>query len=104
MVVGTSYSGEDCASMFWKNGAKSITCSWRTNPMEYEWPQNINTRPLLTSAEGDTVTFKDGTSQDFDTIVFGTGYQHYFPFMEESLRLRTPNNHYPKGLYKGIFW
>jgi trimethylamine monooxygenase len=29
---------------------------------------------------------------------------HHFPFLEESLRLKTNNRLYPLGLYKGVFW
>ena len=34
-VVGSSYSAEDIASMAWKNGCKSVCCSYRTTPMGY---------------------------------------------------------------------
>ena len=57
LVIGTSYSAEDIASMCWKNGSKSITCCFRSKPMPYEWPENFDTKPLLVSVSGNTVTF-----------------------------------------------
>lgn len=32
--------------------------------------------------EGNTVFFKDGTSRDYDTVIFATGYEIVFPFMD----------------------
>ena len=37
-------------------------------------------------------------------MIFCTGYQHSYPFLPDSLRLKTKNCLYPAGLYKGIFW
>ena len=39
----------------------------------------------------------------FTTIILCTGYLHHFPFIEDSLRLKTRNRLYPPNLYKGIF-
>ena len=39
LVIGTSYSAEDIASQCFKYGARSITCSWRTAPMAFHWPE-----------------------------------------------------------------
>ena len=33
-----------------------------------------------------------------------TGYLHYFPFLEDELKLKTNNCLWPLGIYKGIFW
>jgi trimethylamine monooxygenase len=52
--------------------------------------------------EGNTCTFKDGTTKDVDAIILCTGYQHHFPFMEESLKLRTANRLAAADLYKGV--
>jgi trimethylamine monooxygenase len=72
--------------------------------MAFTWPAGFEVRPLLTHVSGRTAYFKDGSSRDVDAIVLCTGYLHHFPFLEESLRLRTNNRLYPLGLYKGVFW
>ena len=102
LIVGTSYSAEDIGSQCWKYGAKSITVSHRTAPMGHAWPDNWTEVPLLRSVAGNTCTFKDGSTKDVDAIVLCTGYRHHFPFMEESLRLRTANRLATADLYKGV--
>jgi trimethylamine monooxygenase len=81
-----------------------VTTCWRTAPMGFKWPKGMDERPLLTKIEGKTVHFKDGSSKDFDAIMLCTGYQHHFPFLENSLKLRTHNRMHPPHIYKGIIW
>ncbi|BAU44595.1 NAD(P)-binding domain-containing protein [Leptolyngbya sp. O-77] len=104
LVVGSSYSAEDIALQTYKYGAKSVTISYRTAPMGFKWPEGIEEVPLLTKLEGKVAHFQDGSSKKVDAIIFCVGYQHSFPFLEDSLRLRTKNRLYPGALYKGIFW
>ena len=75
----------------YKYGVKSVTCSWRTAPMGFHWPENFNTVPLLQRVEGRTCHFKDGSTADVDAIILCTGYKHHFPFMAPELRLDTTN-------------
>merc|ERR1712072_918684 len=85
LIVGSSYSAEDIASNMLKFGCKEIVASYRTAPMDFEWPKNMKTVPLLTKVDGRSATFKDGTvEKDFDCIMLCTGYIHHFPFMVES--------------------
>lgn len=104
LIVGGSYSAEDIALQCHKYGAKSVTITYRTAAMEFKWPESMDERPLLTQIDGRTIHFSDGSNKEFDAIILCTGYKHHFPFMEESLRLRTPNILYPEGLYKGVVW
>jgi trimethylamine monooxygenase len=102
MVVGSSYSAEDIGSQCWKYGAKSITACYRTNPMGFHWPENWETKPLLTKVDGKTCHFKDGSSKDLDAIILCTGYLHHFPFMDDELRLITTNRMWAPNLYQGV--
>ncbi|MEM7256241.1 MAG: NAD(P)/FAD-dependent oxidoreductase [Pseudomonadota bacterium] len=102
MVVGASYSAEDIGSQCWKYGAKSLTACYRTAPMGFHWPDNWETKPLLTRVEGKTCHFKDGTSKDIDAIILCTGYLHHFPFMDDDLRLVTTNRMWTPDLYQGV--
>lgn len=104
LLVGSSYSAEDIGTQCHKYGARSITFSYRTKPMGFDWPPGFEERPLLTHVTGRTAHFKDGTSKDVDAIVLCTGYLHHFPFLPDDLRLKTRNRLYPPDLYKGIFW
>ena len=104
MVVGASYSAEDIALQCFKYGAKSITCTWRSKPMGFDWPEGITERPMVSKIDGNTCHFKDGFSCDVDAIILATGYLHSYPFLPDSLRLVDRNILFPKNLYKGTVW
>jgi trimethylamine monooxygenase len=104
LVVGRSYSAEDIGSQCWKYGAKSVTASYRSKPMGFNWPDNFKERPLLQRLENKTAYFKDGSSKEVDAIILCTGYLHHFPFLTDDLRLKTANRMWPLGLYKGVVW
>ncbi|SNT70994.1 flavin-containing monooxygenase [Psychrobacter sp. LV10R520-6] len=102
LLIGSSYSAEDIGTQCHKYGAKSVTFSYRSGPMGFDWPESFSEVPLLTEVIGKTAHFKDGTSKDVDAIILCTGYQHYFPFLPNELTLTTHNRMYPENLYKGI--
>lgn len=104
LCIGSSYSSEDIGIQCYKYGAKSVTFSHRTRPMGFKWPETLSEVPLLEKVEGKTCTFKDGTKKDIDAIILCTGYLNHFPFMEDTLRLKSRNRLYPPSIYKGIFW
>ena len=104
LIVGSSYSAEDIALQNLKYGAASVTCSYRTGAMGFKWPEGIEELPLVVKFEGNTAHFRDGSTREVDAVILCTGYQHHFPFMEDSLRLRTGNRLWPPGLYKGVVW
>ena len=104
LLVGSSYSAEDIGTQCHKYGAKSVTFSWRTKPMGFAWPESFKEVPLLQKVEGKTAYFKDGTTKVVDAIILCTGYLNHYPFMEDSLRLKTRNRLYPPNLYKGVMW
>lgn len=102
MVIGASFSAEDIGSQCWKYGARSVTACYRNKPMPFQWPGNWDTKPLLDHVDGKTCYFIDGTSKDLDAIIFCTGYLHYFPFIEDDIRLITTNRLWTPGLYRGV--
>ena len=81
LCIGASYSSEDIGIQCHKYGAKSVTFSYRTRPMGFNWPESMSEVPLLVKVEGKTAYFKDGTSKDVDAIVLCTGYLHHYPFL-----------------------
>ena len=52
VVVGASYSAEDIALQCHKYGAKSVTISYRTQPMGFHWPNGMKEVPLITRSRG----------------------------------------------------
>ena len=104
LVIGASYSAEDIALQSLKYGAASVSCSYRTGPMGFRWPQGIEECPLADRFEGKTAYFSNGDTREIDAVVLCTGYLHHFPFLPQSLRLATHNRLYPGTLYKGVVW
>lgn len=104
LLIGASFSAEDIGSQCFKYGAKSVTLSYREQPLGFDWPEGMEERPLLTHVDGNIGYFADGTSKHFDSIVMCTGYLFHFPFLPDELRLKTHNCLYPDNLYKGIFF
>ncbi|XP_060062603.1 trimethylamine monooxygenase-like isoform X2 [Ylistrum balloti] len=104
LIVGASYSAEDLAMQCRKMGSGNVICCWRTKPTGFKWPKGIEERPNLTKIDGNTIHFKDGTTADVDAIIFCTGYLYKYPFLSETLCLKTGLRMYPPGLYKGTVW
>lgn len=104
LLVGSSYSAEDIGSQCYKYGARSLTSCYRTAPMGFKWPENWEEKPLLQRVDTDTAYFADGSSKKIDAIILCTGYLHHFPFLPESLCLKTDNRLWPLDLYKGVVW
>jgi cation diffusion facilitator CzcD-associated flavoprotein CzcO len=46
----------------------------------------ITVRPWLIAVAGTSVTFSDGTAEEFDGIVFGTGFDLHLPFLDAGIR------------------
>lgn len=104
LVIGSSYSAEDIGSQAFKMGARSVTASYRSAPMGYDWPEGFEERPMIDHFDGDIVHFVDGTSKRVDAVVLCTGYLHKYPFLPDELALDGPNTVYPEGLYRGVIW
>lgn len=102
LLIGSSYSAEDIGSQCYKYGARSITTSYRSQPMGYEWPEGWTEKPLLVRVDGNVAHFRDGTSRPVDAIILCTGYRHDFPFLGDDLALKTGNRLWPLGLYEGV--
>lgn len=104
LLIGSSYSAEDIGVQCYKHGAKSVTLSYRTNPIGVSWPEGIKEMPLVTHFEDDIAHFNNGETEKYDAVIMCTGYQHKFPFLPSKMRLKTKNNLYPDNLYKGVFF
>ncbi|HVL76533.1 MAG TPA: NAD(P)/FAD-dependent oxidoreductase, partial [Noviherbaspirillum sp.] len=104
LLVGGSYSAEDIGVQCYKHGARSVTISYRSQPLGFKWPKGMREVPLVKRFDGHKAYFVDGTSCRFDAVVLCTGYQHKYPFLPKELRLETNNRLYPKNLYKGVVW
>jgi dimethylaniline monooxygenase (N-oxide forming) len=62
--------------------------------------QRVIVKPGIKSIAGKTVTFEDGTEEDFDILVAATGYHVHLPFLHPSV-IPVEGNHV--DLYMRIF-
>lgn len=104
LLIGNGSSAEDIALQLHKYGAKSVTISYRTKPVNFKWPNTIKEVSLVTKIDKETIYFKDNSSEKVHAIIYCTGYLYYFPFLDDNLRLKTGKNLCPSGLYKTIVW
>jgi cation diffusion facilitator CzcD-associated flavoprotein CzcO len=63
----------------------------------------IGVKPWMTSVEGQTVTFSDGTSEDFDGLIFGTGFDLSLPFLSDDVQQRLAISTSSLNLYECTF-
>lgn len=64
--------------------AAGVTLNQQYLPLVAEG--RITVRPWMESVADTTVTFADGHAQEFDGIVFGTGFDLFLPFLSEEIR------------------
>jgi hypothetical protein len=64
--------------------AAGVTLAQQYLPLVAEG--RITVRPWLTSVDGRTVSFADGSSDEFDGILFGTGFEIDLPFLSDEIR------------------
>ena len=102
LLIGSSYSAEDIGVQAYKMGAKSITFSYRSGPMGFDWPEDVEELPSITHFEGSVAHFSNGVSRSFDAVVLCTGYLHHYPYLPSDLALESPNCLYPDTLFRGV--
>jgi dimethylaniline monooxygenase (N-oxide forming) len=64
--------------------AAGVTLAQQYLPLVAEG--RITVRPWLTSVDGKTVAFADGSTERFDGILFGTGFELSLPFLSDEIR------------------
>ncbi|WP_235735707.1 NAD(P)-binding domain-containing protein [Nocardioides alcanivorans] len=102
LLIGASYSAEDIGVQAHKMGARSVTFSYRTAPMGFDWPEGLEEQPMVARFDGSVAHFVNGESRRFDAVILCTGYLHHYPFLPSDLALDSPNCLYPAGLYRGV--
>ena len=63
----------------------------------------ISVKPWIESVDGRMVRFVDGSAEDFDGIVFGTGYHLDLPFLSDDLRRTLDVDAHHIDLYNFTF-
>uniref|UniRef100_A0A7M5WKG2 Flavin-containing monooxygenase n=2 Tax=Clytia hemisphaerica TaxID=252671 RepID=A0A7M5WKG2_9CNID len=107
LIVGTSFSAMDIAQFHQKlNSTAHTYLSYHKDAPSIVYPESpkVHNIPCLLKVSGKTCYFKDGNSFEFDMIIFATGYQINFPFLEPDLKLTAKKQSLIyNDLYKGVF-
>lgn len=101
LVLGAGASGQDIALDIGKF-AKKVTLGHNKAQMRCPFPKNINQRSGIKEINGNSVTFIDDSSEEYDAIMFSTGYQYTFPFLAPECGI-TVKNQRISPLYKHLF-
>ena len=101
VILGAASSGQDicleiakCAEKVYLSHKSTLRC---------KLPENVEQHKPITYVSMDgTVVFDDGQQRKVDTIVFCTGYNISFPFLNNDCNIQVSNNRVTH-LYKHIF-
>ncbi|XP_075229097.1 uncharacterized protein LOC142328861 [Lycorma delicatula] len=100
LVIGGGPSGLDIAldiSYF----AKKVVISHHVQEVKTKFPKNIFQKPDVLKVDNATVFFSDGSTEDFNVILFCTGYLYSFPFLSKECGVTVEDN-FVQPLYKHL--
>nr|XP_023018727.1 senecionine N-oxygenase-like [Leptinotarsa decemlineata] len=100
LVVGAGPSGLD-VTLHMARVAETVAFSHHSEEARNSpFPKNVQQKPdIKRIISSDEVEFVDDTCCGFDVIIFCTGYNYSFPFLNESCGIRIDDN-YIQPLYK----
>lgn len=64
-------------------------------------PLDIPQKPQIREIKDDLITFVDGNQEQFDEILFCTGYKYKFPFLTTQCKITIKDN-WVHSLYKHV--
>jgi cation diffusion facilitator CzcD-associated flavoprotein CzcO len=78
-----------------------ITLSQYFLPLVAE--KRIEVKPWIREIRGEVVAFEDGSEQEFDAILFSTGFELNLPYLSEEMREKLRVDNYSLDLYRYTF-
>eukprot|EP00111_Clytia_hemisphaerica_P018413 TCONS_00054452-protein len=104
LLIGSGLSGIDIALSQHKYiGGKTLLSNRGSIKIPINYPNTVQPVSELINISGRQCTFKDGSKHEVSQIIFCTGYQFRYPFLEQSLRFNgPPNTFFPDNLYKCV--
>ncbi|KAB0803599.1 hypothetical protein PPYR_00569 [Photinus pyralis] len=101
LIIGGSYSGSDIASHI-LSSARSVRLVYISHPK----PLLINVenailKPGVKELNEGGAVFIDGSKEDFDIIMYCTGYKHFYPFLTKECGI-TVEDSCVQYLYKHV--
>nr|CAD7200030.1 unnamed protein product [Timema douglasi] len=87
VLLGASSSGVDISLELAQHARQVFLSHHLAEPISCELPSNLKQVPEICSASEDTLTFLDGSTCKADALIYCTGYEYSFPFLEDSCNL-----------------
>ncbi|XP_059487273.1 senecionine N-oxygenase-like [Neocloeon triangulifer] len=88
LIVGGSFSAIDI-TMELAKVSKQVTLSHHLKEMATNFPENVKMAPDVDFFDKTGVTFVNGQRDEFDDVIYCTGYKPSYPFLHESCRVTT---------------
>ncbi|XP_044728294.1 senecionine N-oxygenase-like isoform X2 [Chrysoperla carnea] len=101
LLIGAGFSGLDLTYHLSKVAQKVFLSNHLADDISKFYPINVILKPDVDHVDKSNIHFKDGTTEEVDSILYCTGYKLTFPFLTPEAGL-TYENEYVKPLYKQI--
>ena len=99
LVIGAGASGVDITHHIHKY-AKRVLLSHHMDPApDTEFMNNVTQKPDVAHFTETAAVFKDGSTEEISSVIFCTGYETTFPFLDADCGLHVKDN-YVQPLYK----
>ncbi|XP_019865641.1 senecionine N-oxygenase [Aethina tumida] len=100
LIIGAGPSGLDLTLQISAVAEYVVLSHHSTEPINANYPSNVSLRPdVAYIKDHEEIEFVDGCCCCFDEIVFCTGYNYNFPFLDQSCGVTVDDNHI-QPLYK----
>ncbi|XP_031329211.1 flavin-containing monooxygenase FMO GS-OX4-like isoform X2 [Photinus pyralis] len=100
LIVGGSYSGQELCLKI-APVAKRVILSHRAPIMYIKFPDNLTEKTEVAEFTANGARFLDDTIENFDCILYCTGFHYVCPFVSKKCGLNVDNN-WIRPLYKQI--
>ncbi|XP_037807056.1 senecionine N-oxygenase [Lucilia sericata] len=99
LIIGAGPSGMDLCNEISKVAKKVTLSHHMAETPKTIFKSNVNQKPDVSHIEGDTIYFKDASSDKYTIVFYCTGYKYAFPFLSVDCGIYVDDN-YVKDLYK----
>ena len=103
LIVRTSGSPEQFGALKPADSLSEAGVSMSQHFLPFVAEGRIVVKPWIRSIEGETVRFMDGSVEQVDAIIFGTGYELQLPFLSPDLHQTLGIDAHHIDLYKYTF-
>ncbi|KAF5271110.1 hypothetical protein FQA39_LY08248 [Lamprigera yunnana] len=98
LIIGGGFSGIDISNHIKHVTKKLFISHWSSVVVNID---NVTIKPSVAQFYKNGVIFADGTKEDFDIVMYCTGYEYKFPFLSKECGISVQDN-WVHPLYKHV--